>query len=124
MTEEPSATAAAPANILHVYGQDAWHDTVWIAGTEDALIALRDAISNVLAEKLPDTVSTRCADGEGYQATVVLAKSAEIASRLLLPYKADYAADYAVEFSTSDHPSLQSGKILTPWRLRATKILT
>jgi hypothetical protein len=120
MTEEPSATATAPVNILHVYGQDAWHDTVWIVGTEDTLIALRDAINNVLTGGLPDAVSTFCADGEGYQATVVLAESKEVANRLLLPYK----ADYAVQFSASDHPSLQSGKILTPWRLRATKILT
>lgn len=50
---------------LHVHGQSGPHDTVYIAGTRDALIALRDALSRAIAEGQA-TVNSFVNDGEGF----------------------------------------------------------
>lgn len=52
--------------LLHVYGQSAWHDDVFIVGNRQALKALREAIGKALEQGQGETNDVFVADGEGY----------------------------------------------------------
>lgn len=58
-------------NLLHVYGAEAWHESVFIVGNRKGLQALRNAIDDALkAEPGGKGFGTRecmVSDGEGYQ---------------------------------------------------------
>lgn len=78
--------------ILHLYGQAAEHDTVYIGGNAAGLSALRDAIDNALMNPEPGGAEVFVNDGEGY--TVRVAKMGdEEADKMAVPYTAEYSAD-------------------------------
>ena len=52
-------------DILHIYGQGAWHDDIKIVGTKDALQKFSDNLLKVLKEGKSE-FQTFVNDGEGY----------------------------------------------------------
>ena len=70
---------------LHIYAQEIWHDEAYIAGTRDALHALRDAIDRALNHNAPTVAEAFCCDGEGYRIHVVPATE-EQADAMPVPY--------------------------------------
>lgn len=80
------------ADILHIYGQQAWHDEVNISGGREALTALRDAITSALANSngMAGQANVFVNDGEGYNVFVYCVTDEE-ANVLPVPYTADYA---------------------------------
>lgn len=59
-------------NVLHVYGQEAWHDDLVIAGTRDALESLVKVLQDALAVPGPRLQHTFfVTDGEGFRVRVV-----------------------------------------------------
>ena len=85
---------------LHIYSPALWHDDAWIAGTPDALEALRDAINVALASG-DGACKSFAADGEGF-AAIVLRVDEAVAVTLRVPYTDDVAKD-AGEYGR--HPS-------------------
>lgn len=83
-------------NTLHIYGQDAWHDSVILAGDRESLTALRSLIDRALVEGRAKAEFS-CNDGEGYDFHVI-PLSAEDCEKMPVPYTADYAADPGVDF--------------------------
>lgn len=78
---------------LHIYGQEAWHDTVQIVGTSDALRSLRDTLSQIVDGHATDSVATFFTnDGEGYAVTIRL-ETATALEGSCVPYTAEYARD-------------------------------
>lgn len=78
-------------NILHIYSQEIWHDSAYIVGSKDALIALRDAlialreaIDLALKENI-SMVSSFTNDGEGFYAFVNLLDEKTL-TKLAVPY--------------------------------------
>jgi len=81
--------------LLHIYGQDAWHDSVHIAGNREALEELRETIDEALCG-VPYSMEAMVNDGEFYDVRVVLLEGdwdAEYWQRLAVPYSADCAAE-------------------------------
>jgi hypothetical protein len=77
---------------LHVYGQQAHHDELYVVGDHAGLIHLRDA----LVRALRDGVGTGVAmpvDGEGYDLIVIRCDSQADWERLRLPYTADWLVE-------------------------------
>jgi hypothetical protein len=77
-------------NVLHVYGQAAWHDDVVIAGTADALQALLCQLAMVLNDIAhnyePDPTRAHTffvSDGEGFRIRIV---QVEDDGKLAVPY--------------------------------------
>jgi len=70
---------------LHIYAQKVWHDEAYIAGTRDALHALRDAIDRALIRNAPAVAEAFCCDGEGYRIHVV-PTTEEQADAMPVPY--------------------------------------
>lgn len=62
------------SNLLHIYGQQHWHDSAVIVGTPSGLNALRDAIDAALADG-KGIADTMTADGEGYSVVVLPANA-------------------------------------------------
>lgn len=56
---------------LHIYAQKRWHDESYIAGTREALHALRNAIDCALNKNATATAESFCCDGEGYKIHVI-----------------------------------------------------
>lgn len=77
------------SRVLHVYGQAFEHQPVYIAGGEQALRALRDAIEAALVRQVADAL-VYASDGEGYRVHV-LAMPPGQAERLVDPYSSDDA---------------------------------
>lgn len=77
-------------DVLHVYGQDFWHQDAYLVGGRKALKKLRAAIERALAEGRA-ACQTFTNDGEGYDLHVVRVDDAETLDRLALPYRARYA---------------------------------
>ena len=82
-------------NWCHVYGQGAWHDSVYIVGTTEALKRLKHAISVALGagegasgeEFLRETsAEVMTNDGEGYHIHVFKVDNLEYQHKTILPY--------------------------------------
>lgn len=81
--------------LVHVYGQPAWHDDVWIVGTTTGLTALRDALQMALVQGHGAT-EVLTGDGEGYGIQIRRDNRADDDPGWVhraLPYYADVAAD-------------------------------
>lgn len=76
---------------LHLYAQRSWHYPAGVAGTREALEALREAIDSALKEGWAE-LHAFTSDGEGYE-TYVAVVDAEQERRLLLPYTDEFAED-------------------------------
>ncbi|WP_051276553.1 hypothetical protein [Desulfovirgula thermocuniculi] len=81
--------------LLHVYGQFAWHDEVFIIGNRQALKALLEAVKKALNQGKGEADGVFVADGEGYSVVVIRKDDPwpEGWERLALPYTEDYARD-------------------------------
>lgn len=88
--KKPDASAPKYAGKLHVYGPVAWHDDVFIVGTDAALIALRDGITAAI-EAGHGACLSFAADGEGF-ATLVVKTDETRLEELCLPYSDRVAA--------------------------------
>jgi hypothetical protein len=77
--------------IMHVFGQDAWHQEVVIAGSRERLLALRQAIDDALEHKF-GACTSYVNDGEGYATIVCIPSDVELEA-LGVPYSADYALE-------------------------------
>ncbi len=73
---------------LHIYGQAHPHDDVFIAGTDAALVRLRDAIDRALSVESSATAAAMTNDGEGY-AVVVIRASDEDMAKVIGPYSSE-----------------------------------
>jgi hypothetical protein len=83
-------------DILHVYGQEAWHDTVIIVGSEMSLTKLKHVINEALTNPDKNSIHemrTYVNDGEGYDLKVIVLESDDEAKQLITPYTKDYAQD-------------------------------
>ncbi|MGB9805001.1 hypothetical protein [Desulfofundulus sp.] len=82
--------------LLHVYGQRAWHDDVYIVGNRQGLETLLAAVKQALKESRGETDSdVFTADGEGYSVIVLRQDGSwpEGWARVALPYWGDHARD-------------------------------
>jgi hypothetical protein len=75
---------------LQIYGQGAWHGDASIAGTREALTALRDAINSVLETGKEEKALFFSSDGEGYEVRVIPASVEEL-ERMPCWYVEDHA---------------------------------
>lgn len=80
-------------NELHAYSQDSWHDDLVVAGDEEGLKALRNAIDEALQEGHGQS-GVFVNDGEGYRALVLRKDNLD---DLPVPYDAEYAEEFADE---------------------------
>lgn len=78
--------------ILHVYAPVTWHDEAGIVGTRDALVALRAAIDDALANRR-STFETFVANGEGYDLHVVCVEPEDL-DRIEYPYTHPFAQSH------------------------------
>lgn len=89
--------------ILHVFGQDAWHDPVTIAGDERALRLLRAQIDQALSEGV--SVNDGCDyfqnDGEGFILSVIKVREDEADS-----LATSYSGEFATPKKGSVHPDV------------------
>lgn len=70
---------------LHIYAQAQWHDEAWIAGNEEGLRLLRDAIDKALIDRKAESDHVFTTDGEGYRVHVLSLTEIELDS-LVMPY--------------------------------------
>jgi hypothetical protein len=79
-----------PRHVLHIYGPDSPHDTVFLLGTREALLSLRAGLDVVLAQENPAAfrVDAYCADGEGFATILATAEETQL-QELCLPYTND-----------------------------------
>jgi hypothetical protein len=77
---------------LHIYGQQAHHDELYIVGDHAGLIYLRDALVRALRDGVGTGV-VMTADGEGYELIVVRCDRPAGWERLRLPYTADWLVE-------------------------------
>lgn len=82
-------------NTLHVYAQEIWHDEAYIAGTREALEALRTAIDQALAAG-QGHMQSFANDGEGYTVHVVQ-MTEDQADKMKVPYTDEVATDKSPE---------------------------
>lgn len=77
---------------LHVYGQQAHHDELYIVGDHAGLVHLRDALVRALRDGVGTGVAMP-ADGEGYDLIVIRCDRQADWERLRLPYTADWLVE-------------------------------
>ena len=76
-------------NLLHIYAQEAWHDSAFIVGDIEALCQLKFALERALERNL--AVSDHFVDdGEGFQVRIMLALP-ETMEQLCVPYTDEMA---------------------------------
>lgn len=94
-------------NKLHVYGQPYCHDDLWVVGDEQGLLALRDALNEVLSGRKDLACGqSMTADGEGFDILVWKRPSEDLDS-MLLPY-VDWELNGLPDESENDkHPVRQ-----------------
>lgn len=93
--------------MVHVYGQAAWHDTVYIVANAAGLKALKSAAERALFQGSGE-VRAFAADGEGYDMVIIRLDGDEEWLRLALPYSEDFAAE-------------NRGEAVWPWHLLERK---
>jgi hypothetical protein len=69
--------------VLHIYGQAAWHDYVYIAGNIRGIVRLRDALNKAIEGVAVSNVFVN--DGEGYTIAIKVCSDEETA-KLGVPY--------------------------------------
>ncbi len=80
--------------LLHIYGQESFHDAAMIVGNREALIELANAIDKALDGHGNGTSEAFVSDGEGYGVRVVLYdKPWDEWHKLPMPYTEDYAKE-------------------------------
>jgi hypothetical protein len=83
----------SPRGRLHVYGQPAHHDELYLVGDHAGLIHLRDALVRALRDGVGTGVAMS-ADGEGYDLIVIRCDRQADWERLRLPYTADWLGEH------------------------------
>lgn len=81
--------------ILHIHGQQIWHDYAFIVGTPKALQDLRDAIDVALNNNVAKCDAFVC-DGEGYS-IIVQCMPEEKCAELGVPYIDEVASEKDTE---------------------------
>jgi hypothetical protein len=77
---------------LHIYGQDAWHDSAYIVGDRQSLAALRDCLTEALDSGEVTKFNTFTNHGEGYTIEVILLGESQM-DTMRSPYHGDIAID-------------------------------
>jgi hypothetical protein len=77
---------------LHIYGQDAWHDTAYIVGDRQSLAALLDCLAEALYSGEATKFNSFTNDGEGYTIEVIPLGEPQMET-MRLPYHGDIAID-------------------------------
>jgi len=77
---------------LHIYGQDAWHDSAYIVGDRQSLAALLDCLAEALYSGEATKFNSFTNDGEGYTIEVILLGESQM-DTMRLPYHGDIAID-------------------------------
>jgi hypothetical protein len=77
---------------LHIYGQDAWHDTAYIVGDRQSLTALRDCLTEALDSGEATKFNSFTNDGEGYSIEIIPRDDPQM-DTMRLPYHGDIAID-------------------------------
>lgn len=83
------------SGLLHIYGQEYYHDETYIVGDREALVSLKKAIEDAL-ETGRGSAEFFTSDGEGYDANIILREDkweSEFWTNLALPYAAGHAED-------------------------------
>jgi hypothetical protein len=81
--------------LIHIYGQQFFHDDAFIIGTREGLTALRDAINEAL-EKGRAVTEVFVNDGEGYDICIALNDSNCLSpfwNKLAVPYADEMASE-------------------------------
>ncbi|QHS09056.1 hypothetical protein [Sinimarinibacterium sp. NLF-5-8] len=77
--------------MIHIYGQERWHDSVGIVGTRESVEALRDALSAALQvshAEMQDFVN----DGEGFEIAIKVV-SEQVMHQMAVPYSSEEAKE-------------------------------
>jgi hypothetical protein len=77
---------------LHIYSQDAWHDTAYIVGDRQSLAALRDCLTEALDSGEATKFNSFTNDGEGYTIEVIPLDEPQMET-MRSPYHGDIAID-------------------------------
>jgi hypothetical protein len=77
--------------VVHIWGQGAWHDTVYIRGNRSGLERLKRAVDEALEAGVAST-EAYVSDGEGYDIDIQMV-SDEDAEMLGVPYFEDIACE-------------------------------
>lgn len=96
--------------MLHIHGQDAWHDDAIIFGTLESLELLKVAI-DLAIESGYGKADLFCNDGEGFCLRVVKLSEEEM-DKSPVPYTAEYAREHRffnIEFGKSLRRSFYKG---------------
>jgi hypothetical protein len=84
---------------LHIYGQWAHHDPVYLVGTRDGLMALIYTLLDALLGRDRQHRTLFTADGEGYELRVTLVPEETEVQAYAAPYTADWLRDPEAEAS-------------------------
>jgi hypothetical protein len=76
---------------LHIYSQEQWHGNAYVAGNEEGLKNLRDAIDVALKEG-KSHASAYVSDGEGFY-TLVVNLAEDRIHKIMTPYQDEIAQD-------------------------------
>lgn len=77
---------------LHIYSQDAWHDTAYIVGDRQSLTAFRDCLTEALDSGGATKFNSFTNDGEGYSIEILPLDDPQMET-MRLPYHGDIALD-------------------------------
>jgi negative regulator of genetic competence, sporulation and motility len=89
--------------VLHIYGQEAWHDDVYIVANYNTLIQLIDLLRNAVVQGNGEG-SFYANDGEGYKVIVIKATDEQVS--VLEPV-----------YSAEETETENTGKGLLPWNI-------
>ena len=106
--------------LMHIYGPQHEHDSVFLVGNTEALQELRDAIDQVLREPYASVkIDLMVADGEGFD-IVIIRKDKERSwwINLALPY-----SDEITRYGPGSSQLKRPANIIDPWDLEGVKAL-
>lgn len=81
--------------LLHLYGQEYYHDETYIVGSREALLSLKKAIDDAL-ETGRGTAEFFTSDGEGFDTNIIVREDkweSPFWTSLALPYAGEHARD-------------------------------
>ena len=81
--------------LLHLYGQEYYHDETYIVGSRESLLSLKKAIEDAL-ETGRGTTEFFTSDGEGFDTNIILREEqweSPFWTNLSLPYSGEIARD-------------------------------
>lgn len=81
-------------NIVHVYGQESFHDDVWIVADREGMERLYSSMGEIIngSGGLQQSFETCVNDGEGYSIHVKFDNTINM-GKYSVPYSADYACE-------------------------------